>query len=265
MSQKRLQIPVDLAEKLSKHEGKDVIISSYFVTKDDPQIDAKPPEYRCRPDDLTYISSWLATALFCNLQPVLMIDKMDDALIALLEARGVIVIQANLGPMSTNDERFFCYMDLLETTEFGHVLFTDVSDVLFKKNPFEFSEMKKKICLGTDESSTPLVGNNGYVVNKIRKLVNLDNGLFSIDQIQNFVRSPLVNAGVIGGKFELARNFIKNVVTFLEKCPDEGNWNMIAVNFAASNLEKSSFFVGKPFTSEFKKYNYEFDGYVVHK
>lgn len=265
MPSKRLQIPAGLMEKLLKHEAEDVIVSSYFITKGDPQMDAKPPEYRCRPDDLTYISSWLATALFCDLQPVLLIDKMDKSLIALLETRGVIVIQANLGPMSTNDERFFCYLELLETIKFGHVLFTDVSDVLFKKNPFDFPEMKKKICLGKDVSSTPLVGNNRWMVNKIQKLVNLNNKLLSIDEIKNFVKSPLVNAGVIGGSLTQAKEFIKDVVTFLEKCPDEGNWNMIAVNFAASKLEKDTFFMGKPFTSEFKGFNYEFDGYVVHK
>ena len=77
--------------------------------------------------------------------------------------------------------------------------------------------------------------------------------------------SPLVNAGVIGGTLAQAKDFINDVVNFLEKCPDEGNWNMIAVNFAASKLDRDSFFMGKPFTSEFKKFNYEFDGYVVHK
>ena len=262
---KRLKLNSGNKHKLKQLNDNCVIISSYFTSKVDPQINSKPIEYQCRPNDLTYISSWLATSLFYNLSPILIVDDMQSELINLLEQKGVIVVKADLGAMSTNDERFFCYAELLNITNFKSALFTDVSDVLIKKNPFNFFEMKKRICLGNDMETTPLVGNNAWMVEKTKALLRSNESLIESEDLTRFLRSKLVNAGVVGGPIIPIRKFIDNVVEFLAKCPVAGNWNMIAVNFVASKLDEDENFQGAPFTSKFKKFNYEFDGYVVHK
>ena len=265
MGNKRLQISSDILTSLKDYANQDIIVSTYFISKSDPQTEVKPVEYRCRPNDITYISSWIATSLFNNLKPILIVDEMNEELNAILNQKGVLVLNANLGEMSTNDERFFCYLELLELNIFKRLLFTDVSDVLIKKNPFEFTEIRNKLCLGVDIITTPKVGNNKWIIHKIQQLINLNNNIITIDKLNQFVSSPLVNAGVIGGPTTQLKKFIEDICNFLISCPNEGNWNMVAVNYAASNLESDQFFAGLPFTSKFKQFNYEFDGFIVHK
>lgn len=248
-------------------EGKTLALTCYFSSRPDPQAAIKAPAYQCRPDDLTYLSSWMATSSFVGMQPVTFVDTDNSEFVDVLVRKGCVVVRCVLGEMSTNDERFFLYKDFLERRGLRddmNVVFTDCSDVLFKKDPGEFIEQTRKICLGADMTETPLVKTNLWAINKIENLVKERPSLFTKEEILGFIESPLVNAGVLGGKIANCLNYLEHLVGFLNLCPAEGNWNMVAFNYAHWRM-RSDCFAGSPFVSGFKKYNYEFPGYIVHK
>ena len=99
---------------------------------------------------------------------------------------------------------------------------------------------------------------------KNRHSKNENKEILQKKEFESLLNSSLVNAGTLGGMGKVLYEFLEIVDIFLKKCPDVGNWNMIAFNYAKMKYS-NNIKIGAPFVSQFKKYVYEFSGYIVHK
>lgn len=238
--------------------------STYLTKYPDPQREFKSPSQICRKDDISYILPIASSCHFFDLPLRIFIDEPNSSVLKFLEGKNISLAEINRTVVSSNDERFFIYREQISHLDDDElILFADCSDVYFKRNPFDYLAKAPGIVFGEDVENTPMIGQNKYLVDKYRELAR--ERQLSKSDISLIQTGFLVNAGVIGGKVKWLKQFLDFTCDYLVKWSHlEKNFNMPAVNLAANKLT-FPVWVGKPFTSGFKKFEIDSAYYVVHK
>lgn len=267
----------------AKRNVQEVILTTYFTSKRDPQSKAFVAS-----NDFSYISNLYESVITLDLQLVIFHDHLSTDFIAEYSCQNVTFILSNLGDYSLNDERFFIYKEYIEATKPTKVILSDVNDVVIRKNAFTFIR-RDILYIGRDEHV--LVADNPWIIDKINKIPDFE--MKNLPQL--FMGMPLVNAGVIGGDYKTMTQFLNKLCCFLAKIDNGNNNNMAAVNFVFfdeywlpyhrnwinkvkylriayfTNLRNrisivtKKFFMGWPFTSHFKKYEENNEAFIYHK
>ena len=246
------------------HSTSDVVLTCYFTLKRDPQAGASPnhKDY-VNKNSFDYIYPWYLTMKDQGLYGIIFYDKLNEEFIEKYQTDKIKFVRVQLGPYSTNDERFYIYKKYLENSQckYKKVLMTDVSDVFIKRNPFDLIE-KDDLYIGEDMPQTPLLGNNPWCVNKANQLISEGKGNLIIEQ--DFAKVKLLNAGVIGGKVREIKRFLTAMCTVFDILESKNNNNMMTMHYV---LYKNNFAVtsGYPLTSKFKQYEYNTEAYIIHK
>jgi hypothetical protein len=136
--------------------------------------------------------------------------------------------------------------------DYDKILITDISDVEFLKNPFDLIGDDYRLYVGSNDTwgSKPLV--------KARY-----EGM--IDDSNNDM--PIYHAGTWGGRREIVRAVLKNMVYGLDWRLGY-NINLAVFNLVVFQIKRHSpnlIYTGYPFTTEFKKYQKNTDAYIRHK
>ena len=247
---------------LKFEENDDVIFTSYFSSKNNPQPNADGIFSAVPSNNISYVFPWYATICHLNLNGVIIHDGLSEAFISQYSRENIQFIYHPVNKYSLNDERFIALKNILERNTLRKALLTDGSDLIIKRNPFEFMNNAGTLYCGSDELTKPRVRDNPWCVNKLIKF--MENSTPEIVVSESFLNFEYVNAGVVGGSF----NIIKNVCTVLTNIFDilnsEDNNNMIALNYLLWKYDVPHF-KGLPFTSPFKKFELYGDYYIVHK
>ena len=259
-----IDAPGDLFSSNELNESS-FVFGSYLTNNRDPQWDLKKASARCRPNDPTYISTWLATSKFQHVDPVILVDHCSSTFKEWLDKNGVRTIRVQPSQQSSNDYRFRLYDELLDYFNTGYALFTDLSDVCFKRNPFYFLRETQRICIGYDQPHGGKFKQNGWLMNKMLDLKSNAGSCISNKTLEILAESKIYNAGVLGGPIEKLKIFFDLLNRFLDACPDNGNWNMLAFNYAITQMNEHDFHFGAPFVSKFKEYELESDNFIIHK
>jgi len=232
----------------------DIILSSYYTTKPDPQKD----KY-INNNNFEYIKYFYNSIKKHNLNCVIFHDNLNDNFIDMYTTDKILFIKINLDQYkrtSLNDIRFYVYYEYIKNNDINNVIFTDISDVIVINNPFDNYIQKNYIYICKDRNRTL---NHYWVKNKIEQAYN--KSIFNDISMDNI----LLNAGVIGGYKDIIIKFLKLVLAEFENTNLKSNANMPVINYIIHKYFKYMYICGYPFCSEFFKNEIRNDVYFKHK
>jgi hypothetical protein len=224
-----------------------IILTSYFVTRPDPQRGVS-----VNPNDPDLYGGWVNTLEALGLAGVIFADH--DLCV---DSLNVTVMPHELKTgWSTNDERFWAYYDYLTAhKDIDNVFLTDLFDVDFFGNPFGLISDDYDLYCGCGAGFPGTIGDNRWLINKMKEAYGR---VYYPDRVT-------LNAGVIGGRRGLVRDLIYRMLDDMLSLGGDKNINMAAFNKNAHDLfAPDRIMVGPPLTSLFKKY--EAGGFAIrHK
>lgn len=230
------------------------IIACYFTgCKDDQRGAFKLP------DDHGYISEWYNSVINIELTPVILYDYLSNEFISEYPKARFFRMKVNPG-YQLYDFRWLSYgRYLFHEKSIKNAFFTDISDVIVKKNPFIQPEYNENTLFIGDELLTLQSWPMLHVQPEIKELVGYEN---IID------RRTLLNGGIIGGSrnimlkyFHYMRDVIRNVKHRNSNTTvDIPLYNYVAYKHFDNIVH------GPPVNSIFTKYEYHRnDVWFVHK
>lgn len=243
-----------------------IILSTYFTSKIDYQ--------RCKHqsnDDYQYIKDWYESIISLQLKGIIFHDNLSDNFVRKYQNKNIKFIKVKVGNLSLNDERFFIYLNFLKENIFDYVLMTDISDVVFNKNPFLIINDKYDLYIGSEPWNFQ---HKDWILERYRIIY----GKEPLEYYDNIV----LNAGIIGGKYlnimELLKKYtseMKSLSSKRGKQIDKINkkrkiekisFNMIVLNkviYANYNMDKvyTAKLLHNPFKSYFRDRKY----FIFHK
>ena len=247
-------------QNLRYNENADVIFTTYFTSRPNPQPNEAGVYVFAPKDDLSYIYPWYVSVKHLELNAVVLHDELSSEFVEKHQTEKIRFVRYIPQQYSLNDERYIALEQILEHNRFGKVLLTDASDLMVKKNPFEFMSDAGSLYFGTDEDKFPRIRDNSWCLSKLQALNQ--SGVISLDEA--FLDFEYINAGVFGGSYSNVREFNKALTILFKLINNNKNNNMMAINYLLWKFNVN-FFKGKPFTSSFKKYESQGDYYIVHK
>ena len=243
----------------------DVIFTSYFTTAVDPQRSLHK-----HPNRFSYLSKWFDSLRELHLRAVIFHDGLDQGFMDRLShvySNVSFHRVTSLYGRSTNDARFYAYHDYLKLhPDIRRVLMTDISDVVFQRNPFDFMNLLGDLLyIGRDIDIFPDMLSMPWLSTRLAKCF----GNYSVleGDLHNMMRLAIVyNAGVLGGSRHIAMALLTRITWALDHTPPDINCNMPAVNYVVHKYFSHITYTGYPLTSRFLRFQYNPRAvYIVHK
>ncbi|NND90873.1 MAG: hypothetical protein HKN42_08395 [Granulosicoccus sp.] len=260
--------------------GRNVIFTTYFTGKPDPQSGAKRRRNLfkhlktwarsrrggaraelpglAREDEFERIEVWYDSLLKVGCEAVIFHDRLSEAFTEQW-SRPQVQFQhyALKTPRSVNDERYQCYLEYLEAhPDIEGIFMLDLFDIEFFSNPFElFDDARYDIYCGGD------AGEYNDKLNR-SKMVAAFGDAFYEDRIK-------LNAGICGGRREPVLELLRTMVAVFDRLSDSGelaNLNMAIFNKCVYDLHAPErILYGYPLNSRFKKYERSGNFALRHK
>lgn len=229
---------------------KDVILTTYFTTKPDPQRGKK-----WDPDSMALMSGWIDTLTALNLNGVIFHDEPING--GEINGNVELVQYDQKTKWSCNDERFLCWLEWLKDhDEISRVFLTDLFDVSFYKNPFDVMNLSHDLYVGCGAGFPRKIGENKW----------LSKRMLAAFGIIPHSEKCTVNAGVIGGRRTEIITLLDYMMIDFERLDGEENLNMAVFNNAVYDLFFTDrIVIGPPVTSLFKKYETTGNFAIRHK
>lgn len=229
----------------------DTVITCYFTKKHDPLRKNHHPS-----DSDEILGPWSKSLKQNRIKGLVFCDSLSEEFKNRYRDEYLDFVDYELHTgWSINDERFLAYYNFLkEHDEYKRILFTDLFDVLFFKNPFKLI-IKPDVLYAGDNMSKPIKRNN-FVSKKMNHAYG-----------KVFYGNELtINAGVIGG-------YRNSMLKLLEKMVDDfyninGNKNLNMAVFNKNGYElfgRNKIQIGPPLTSRLKRYEKRGNFAVKHK
>lgn len=198
-----------------------VVMSTYFTSKRDPQRNTYAPEA-----DYSYFKEWYESILRLQMHALIFTDCEDEHFLSEYSKDCVCFVQCKLGPLSLNDERFFLYAEYLvkHAKSLSAVFMTDINDVTFLKNPFQLVSDDLRIFVGRNNTNRMIHSNIN--MERIQHLSSVHNLLFGGD----FYMHPIYNAGILGGKIQEMTYFVSKMCKLMTDYRTSENINMLSFN-----------------------------------
>lgn len=199
-----------------------IVMSTYFTSKFDPNRERKQEN-----DEFSYIKKWYESVQEHKIKAFIFHDSLGLDFVNQYQTKNIHFIKCRLGIFSLNDERFFIYYEFLQKIQFDNfILFTDINDVEFNKNPLElFIKFPNKLFIGRGDRKN--WGSSPWNINKL-KLFNDNSGAKLPSSIFTY---PVFNAGLIGGSYANIMELLSLMITEFEKINNCDNHNMAVLNF----------------------------------
>lgn len=172
--------------------------------------------------------------------------------------------------VSNNDRRFFYFYRFMERIEASrpqknlptYTMSTDLFDVRFLKNPFDFMDEHdpKALFVGSEPFQ---FRNNWWMNNRMKECK------FTAEQKKQFAEPEnkyLLNAGIVGGRWDVMKDFLDRLIKTFPKFNPNTNCNMPLVNLVGYEQFSDRLVTGHPFHSIYKQYwKKREDVYIIHK
>lgn len=232
---------------------KDIILTTYFTTKPDPQRGTT-----WAPDDPDLMSGWIDTVTDLDLTGVVF---HDEPVGSRKNGKVSFVPWPLRTAWSCNDERFLCWLDFLEgagktDVTIDHVFLTDLFDVDFFRDPFDLITARHDLYLGCGAGYPRPIGENRWLCAKMTAAYGR---VYHPDKCT-------VNAGVIGGRYADVVRLLRHMVNDFIRLKSDQNINMAVFNRAVYDLfDEDRIMIGPPVCSLFKKYQQTGDFCIRHK
>ncbi|HEX5002388.1 MAG TPA: hypothetical protein VFW78_07815 [Bacteroidia bacterium] len=229
--------------------SRNIIIGAYLCSKVDPQRDRYTPT-----DDFGYIEGWYNSILTTNNKGVILHDSLSSEFVKRYENLALSFVKVDISkiPYTINDCRFIIFNEYLQKNIFNNVFITDISDVVFKKDPFEL--VAEKLLVGSES-----------VVKKdfwwSKKYIN------EVYPCYPFWNEPLLNCGILGGNYKMVKEVLEIMVNEIYKNPVREYFiDMMVFNYVIHSNFYGKYFTGSPLHTVFKNYDTaNIDAYIIHK
>lgn len=243
-----------------------VIFTSFFCAQPHPQrgdqhcLGIKNDGYI--DSSFNYIKKFYESCAALNLQVRIFYDNLTDEFVNQYSTDKIRFVKvSNDGSKSNNDARFYHYQEYLERFSFDAVFMSDCSDVIVKKDPSELFALypNKKFFLCQD----------GMTLMEFPYLPwHIAHSLSDYERFhQNANQWPLINAGVIGGRYDDVMTFLCQQNGLRTALGGSANWDMWVCQ-AVFRLywQEEDLQIGEKVCSRFKGYETERnDVFFVHK
>lgn len=239
---------------------KNIIIGIYYNSKIDKQRNAF-----VKKNSFSYIKPWYDSIKNLDMYGVLLHDNScDKDFINQYKSDNFNFVYRGDYQYNylINVYKFLDIRNFLINNVFDNILITDVSDVIFKKNPFSIFT-KNNIYVGSEQNK-----NGSFRITKNSKWAKR---VFSrLYKNYPFWNKPLLNCGIVGGSYETVLDFLNK---FKLECDnnkfDDNKFNthdMTITNYLVYKYFNDRYTTGLPLHSVFKKYDINNpQAYIIHK
>lgn len=257
---------------------KGYVLTSYLILEKDPQL----KKAHQAEGSYQLIEGFYKTTHEVDTQVYILHDGLSSKFISKYETPRFIFINvqslynseaegATVKKYSSNNDRRFFYFrkfmsQLSHTNAPGtlptYVMSSDLFDVRFRKNPFDFFDRhdSKSLFVGSEPRKFL---KNKWMNTRMRRCN------FSKEQKSLFTTPRnryLLNAGIIGARWNVMQGFLRLVTEEFPKFNPKSNCNMPLVNYVGYRFFAGRLVTGPPLHSVFKSYNRrKHDVYIVHK
>lgn len=263
-------------EDSSSFESDQIILTSFFTKKKN----AHEYQFDIPKDNFDFIQQFYESVQSHQFQTVIFHDDCSEEFVQNYSTPLITFVEVDTeGLLSTNDIRFILYERWLSQHRSKYVLMVDIRDVVFGRNPFDFMEEKANefdIFLGVDKKEK--LGEIPFQEKKLHTCYKHDLNVRNL----NVKGWKMVNAGVIGGKYDAVTTLLKGVCSdllyYAPRIEKDADCNMQVVVRNTNKILNSSdngiyngipwrLWTGVPFTNQFLERNDPKKGeyYVYHK
>jgi hypothetical protein len=233
-----------------------VIFSTYYTGKPNPQKTA----IKAVPSDFNMIQEFYKSVIRLGLQAIIFHDLLTKEFVGRYSTPNFQFIKVPYhSQRGLNDERFYVYLDMLKRNpNIEWVLATDLFDVDFVKDPFEFINDKTKIYVGQE---TPAMANFGVIKNlTTRAYGGLPDWWAEVD-------IHLLNAGIVGGHRDVMLDLLTKMVDEFNTIDQEFKMSFTDMFVLSRCIHgyKMPFITGSPLHSVYKRFEKDGDFYIRHK
>ena len=158
---------------------------------------------------------------------------------------------------------FFSYIE--SRPNIKYILFSDISDVVFLRNPFDLMRLLgDHLYIGDDMDDYPFARHLEWTKTKMEQCFGPSfNKQGETKSLLDM--SVIYNAGIIGGPRHIMLRFLRQLTEELRELLGD-NCNTAAVNHIAHKYFDDVTFSGFPLTSKYKIYQNQMAAtYVIHK
>lgn len=169
------------------------------------------------------------------------------------------------GPISRPPaiERFYILKHFLENNDVDRVFLTDLFDLWFNKNPFNFmDERDEEIFVGGQEMT---IFDDRWLLPRLAMFAEHANVSYG-----SIIDNTSLQAGILGAKKGVMLNLVKEMIDLFDQLPNKnsrllGTMDMAVVNYLLWTEYEEDLFWGFPLNSETRSYQEEGEFYVKHK
>ena len=233
-------------------ESAGVVVTVLMTRKPDPQRGVPISD-----GYLDYIRPWWTTVNKVGLNGVILHDGLPPHVIAEATTDRVSFHQCENGAYPILHQRHFAVRDYLRQLSAEYVLVTDVSDVAFKKNPFE-------MLASHGDSVRLFIGSETRTIGRSKCLTSELQQQFGE---RMFAERPVVNPGILGGRREEVIHFLDLLIAEIESLQDRllASDMSIVNKVFHSHYDLSDVMTGFPLHSGFRKWEYQTAAAIMHK
>ena len=228
------------------------VVSVMLSSKPDPQRGEKISS-----DYLDYMKPWWTTLDRVGLAGTVLHDGLPDGCVQQATTERIEFGWTQPSDLPILHDRHRIVRDYLQTIDDQYVFVTDISDVAFKRDPFELVEQ--------DNGQHRLfIGSEVQTIGTCRCL-----GQEMTDQFgfMHHADRQVVNPGIIGGRRAEVIELLNNIMQCIHSLHDRLlKSDMSIVNKVVhDNYQPEELFTGLPLHSQFKQWQYDTDAAIMHK
>ena len=220
-------------------------------------------------DDFSIVSTWAKSISALGLQGIIFHNNFSEATCKANENEHIRFIKVDYNSQyNPNVFRYFIYYEFLNlyAHTIENIFFTDVSDVVVLKNPFQekvYLENPNSIFCGDE----PEILANDWMQQHAQHLRNKITDYTAYET--NFKNEVLLNCGIIGGTIAVIRPFVRKLWAIHKKYNFDNQTlytgDMGAFNYLIRTQYNHNVVHGNPVNTEFKKYEFSDSCWFKHK
>jgi len=227
----------------------DIICTTFFTSGLDPQKNIK-----WETNGFEKISEFYNSIKTLDLNCVIFYDELSDLFINEYSTDKIKFEKVNPSSLNLIDVRWVIYKDYLEKNKkINRVFFTDISDIVVLKNPFNFIT-KNVIYCGDEEM---LNNDSLWMKHCYMCLKHLD-----VQKINECYKHKVLNAGILGGEKDLIYDVINKMSDILINSNIKHTTvDMCTLNYVLYTYYSDKIIHGLPVNTVFN--NYETDNKIA--
>jgi len=208
-------------------------------------------------DKLNYMKPWLNSVNATGLRGVVLHDGLPDSVINDASTENIRFERCITSSLPILYHRHLAALEYLSTLSDRFVLITDISDVAFRRDPFELIKSQSG-------SKRLFIGSELKTLGKTRCLMNDMTEQYGKTEFRDRL---VVNPGILGGRVSEVMGFLRLIVAEIEML----NGSLIASDMAMINVvfhrnySLADVVTGMPLHSRFRKWEYSTDAAIIHK